>query len=326
MHRRLLLAAALAVVTAPAIAQGARDNIDALIEQHAKANGVPASFVHAVGKRDSNYNPKAKGGSALGLMQIKPATARGLGYQGDAAGLLDPATNLKYGVAYLAGAYRTAQGNIAQAYGYYNRGYYYAAKRQGIATEVAAVVAPVAASASAVASLFTGAPPAAADPNLSAANVALAYAPSVTAAPVEAVAVPLPPRRPAAFAGGEVEMASLRLTQDPAADQPRADAAAAAQTVAVPLPPRRPDALGGPVQVASADLSGLTLAAPSSSQASAAQPAASPADAAGDTVAVPLPPRRPSVQRLATVARPAAPRRSPAEEPVQEASALATEP
>ncbi len=324
MHRRLLLAAALAVVTVPAIAQGARDNIDALIEQHAKANGVPASFVHAVVKRESNYNPKAKGGSALGLMQIKPATARGLGYQGDAAGLLDPATNLKYGVAYLAGAYRTAQGNVTQAYSYYNRGYYFAAKRQGIATEVAAVVAPVAASASAVASLFTGAP--AADPNLAAANVALAYAPSVTAAPVEAVAVPLPPRRPAVLGGGEaVEMASLRTTQDPAAEQPQAEPGATAQTVAVPLPPRRPDAFGSPVQVASADLSGLALTptpAPSMS-GTAVQTAA--VDPTTDSVAVPLPPRRPSAERLAALARPAAPRRMPAGEPVLEATALATD-
>ena len=101
MHR-LLLAAAIAVVPAVAFGQGARDNIDALIEQQAKANGVPASFVHAVVKRESNYNPNAKGGSALGLMQIKHATARSLGYTGDAAGLLDPATNLRYGVAYLA--------------------------------------------------------------------------------------------------------------------------------------------------------------------------------------------------------------------------------
>lgn len=197
MHR-LLLATALAAAPATAFAQGARDNIDALIEQQAKANGVPASFVHAVVKRESNYNPNARGGSALGLMQIKHATAKGLGYQGDAAGLYDPETNLRYGVAYLAGAYKTAKGNLAQAYTYYNRGYYYAAKRQGLATEVASVVAPVAASASAVASLFTGAPPAA-DPNLAAAGTALAYAPTLAATPalqIASVEVPLPPRRP----------------------------------------------------------------------------------------------------------------------------------
>jgi soluble lytic murein transglycosylase-like protein len=40
---------------------------------------VPEAFVHRVVKRESNYNARAKGGSALGLMQIKHATARGLG-------------------------------------------------------------------------------------------------------------------------------------------------------------------------------------------------------------------------------------------------------
>lgn len=99
MNQRLLLLAVVAVavpcrVLAPcdAAAQGraARDNIDALIEEQAKAQGVPSSFVHQVVKRESNYNPNAKGGSALGLMQIKHATARGLGYQGDASGLFDP--------------------------------------------------------------------------------------------------------------------------------------------------------------------------------------------------------------------------------------------
>ncbi|WP_267427604.1 transglycosylase SLT domain-containing protein, partial [Methylobacterium sp. GC_Met_2] len=248
MHR-LLLAAAIAVVPAAAFGQAAHDNIDALIEQQAKANGVPASFVHAVVKRESNYNPRAKGGSALGLMQIKHATARSLGYTGDAAGLLDPATNLRYGVAYLAGAYRTAQGNISQAYQYYNRGYYYAAKRQGISTEVASVVAPVAASASALASLFGGG---AADAR-AAAPPALAYAPSVAtaAAPTETVEVPLPPRRPAALTG-MIQFASLSV--EPAAAAPAAQTAQV-EAVEVPLPPRRPAGFG----TASADLAELRL-------------------------------------------------------------------
>lgn len=284
--QRLLIAAALAAAPAAALAQqpSARDNIDALIEQQAKANGVPASFVHAVVKRESNYNPRAKGGSALGLMQIKHATAKGMGYTGDAAGLYDPETNLRYGVAYLAGAYKTAKGNLTQAYTYYNRGYYYAAKRQGIATEVAAVVAPVAASASAVASLFTGAP-AAADPNLAAAGTALSYAPTLTPALQGAAPVPT-------------------------------------ELVEVPLPPRRPAALGAAVQVARSGESQAVVPQPAA--APAAIPAASVQEAAvGETFEVPLPPRRPTVQMLAAMARPApAARKTPA--PVQEAAALPT--
>ncbi len=310
----------MAAAPAAALAQSPRDNIDALIEQQAKANGVPASFVHAVVKRESNYNPNAKGGSALGLMQIKHATARSLGYTGDAAGLYDPETNLRYGVAYLAGAYRTAQGNLHQAYQYYNRGYYYAAKRQGVPTVVASAVAPVAASASALASLFTGAAPAEPAPG------ALAYTATAMAAPVESVEVPLPPRRPAALAGGAtIQFASL-TTDTPAAAPPGAAPqvqAEAVPAVEVPLPPRRPNGLGSAVQVADATPAALTELrlspqAPAPTMAEVAPSAAEGTQAAADAIAVPLPPRRPPAKMLAMVA---APRPAPA--PVlQEAVAL----
>ena len=69
-------------------------------------------------------------GGTIGLMQIKLPTARGLGYTGDAAGLRDPDTNLAWGVKYLAGAYRAANGDHSRAVRYYASGYYYAAKRQ----------------------------------------------------------------------------------------------------------------------------------------------------------------------------------------------------
>ena len=67
-----------------------------------------------------------------GLMQIKLATARSMGYRGDAAGLLDADTNMTYAVKYLAGAYRVAGGNADRAVHYYAAGYYYAAKRRGM--------------------------------------------------------------------------------------------------------------------------------------------------------------------------------------------------
>ncbi|MCJ2093745.1 transglycosylase SLT domain-containing protein [Methylobacterium sp. J-072] len=315
MHR-FLLAAALAVAPVAAFGQAPRDNIDALIEQQAKANGVPASFVHAVVKRESNYNPNAKGGSALGLMQIKHATARSLGYTGDAAGLLDPATNLRYGVAYLAGAYRTAQGNVSQAYQYYNRGYYYAAKRQGISSEVASVVAPVAASASALASLFGGGVS-----DSTAASAALAYAPTaaaVAAVPTETVEVPLPPRRPVALSG-PAEYASLTVEPAAAAASPVVQMASA-ETVEVPLPPRRPAGLGSAVaEAAPAQLAELRLSP--QAETAAMTPAAATASGA-EAIEVPLPPRRPSIQLLAA----ATPRRAPAAAtPVREATAIPVE-
>jgi len=268
MNQRLLLLAVAAlaipvqILPAPALAQGktARDNIDALIEEQARAAGVPASFVHQVVKRESNYNPNAKGGSALGLMQIKPATARGLGYQGDAAGLFDPAVNLRYGIAYLAGAYKTAKGDIARAYGYYSRGYYYAAKRLGIEADVPdgmTTVASGAKSGAAFTSAFDRTAPV--DPNLAAANTALAYAPSPTAnaVPTESVEVPLPPRRPASLSGTGAPTAMASLDPAPVAIAPHAPApttpmsmtaphateAPPSERVEVPLPPRRPSAV-----------------------------------------------------------------------------------
>jgi soluble lytic murein transglycosylase-like protein len=118
-----------------------RAELDALIAAHAAANGVPVALVHRVIIRESRYNPRTIGtGGAMGLMQIKTATARGVGYAGSAAGLLDPQTNLTYAVRYLAGAYRLAGGNHDRAVSYYAGGYYYAAKGQG--RTVAALAGP----------------------------------------------------------------------------------------------------------------------------------------------------------------------------------------
>ena len=92
---------------------------------------VPEALVHRVIVRESRYQPALVGrGGTIGLMQIKLATARGLGYTGDAEGLRDPDTNLTYGVKYLAGAYRAANGDHDRAMHYYAAGYYLVAKRQ----------------------------------------------------------------------------------------------------------------------------------------------------------------------------------------------------
>jgi soluble lytic murein transglycosylase-like protein len=102
-----------------------------LVAKHAQANGVPVALVHRVIMRESRYNASLVGrGGTIGLMQIKLATARGLGYTGSAEGLRDPDTNLAYAVKYLAGAYRAAGGDHDRAVRYYAGGYYYVAKRQ----------------------------------------------------------------------------------------------------------------------------------------------------------------------------------------------------
>jgi soluble lytic murein transglycosylase-like protein len=122
-----LLVPALLLLTGPARAEGP---YDALIAHHAAANGIPASLVHRVIRRESRYNAQATGrGGTMGLMQIKHATARAIGYAGSAAGLLQPDVNLAYGVRYLAGAYRAAGGNADRAVALYASGYYKSRRR-----------------------------------------------------------------------------------------------------------------------------------------------------------------------------------------------------
>lgn len=109
--------------------------LDRLIAQYAALYEVPEALVRRVVKRESTFNPKARNGPYWGLMQILPATARGMGYKGSPAGLLDAETNLKYAVKYLRGAYLVADGNHDRAVRFYSRGYYYDAKRRGLLEE-----------------------------------------------------------------------------------------------------------------------------------------------------------------------------------------------
>jgi soluble lytic murein transglycosylase-like protein len=123
-------------VASPATTDGrSTPEINALVVKYAATYNVPESLIHRMIIRESGYNPGARNGPYWGLMQILPATARTMGYRGEAAGLLNADTNLKYAVRYLAGAYLVAGGNADAAVGYYARGYYYDAKRMGLLEE-----------------------------------------------------------------------------------------------------------------------------------------------------------------------------------------------
>ncbi len=145
--KTLRIAALAAALALPQAALAGEADYAEMVAAHARANGVPEALVHRVILRESRYQPTLIGhGGTIGLMQIKLATARGLGYTGDAAGLRDPETNLTYGVKYLAGAYHAANGDHARAIRYFAGGYYYVAKqqrlemaRQGAATRQAAL-------------------------------------------------------------------------------------------------------------------------------------------------------------------------------------------
>jgi soluble lytic murein transglycosylase-like protein len=107
----------------------------AQIEGAAREHGVPVELVQRVVVRESTHQPGARNGPYYGLMQILPATARGMGYRGSPEGLLDAETNLEYGVKYLRGAWLVADGDQDEAVGWYARGYYYEAKRLGLLEE-----------------------------------------------------------------------------------------------------------------------------------------------------------------------------------------------
>ncbi|MGV6874438.1 lytic transglycosylase domain-containing protein [Pseudochelatococcus sp. B33] len=133
-----------------------RERYRALIAQHAAANGIPFALGDAVVRVESRYQPHVSNAGALGLMQIKHRTARGVGYSGSAKGLMNPETNIKYGMKYLGQAYRLANGDTCGTVMRYQSGHYakrpsranlaYCAKVRTIiaslGTELAATAAP----------------------------------------------------------------------------------------------------------------------------------------------------------------------------------------
>ncbi|MCC6306048.1 MAG: lytic transglycosylase domain-containing protein [Rhodobacteraceae bacterium] len=108
----------------------------ALIEQAAGEAGLPVALVERVVAGESGHRPGARNGPNLGLMQIRHDTARAMGYRGPPEGLLDAATNLRYGTRYLRGAWIVAGGDADRAVAWYRRGYYYEARRRGLLDEV----------------------------------------------------------------------------------------------------------------------------------------------------------------------------------------------
>ncbi len=83
-----------------------------LISKYAAQNGIPYDLANAVVRIESRFNPAARNGPYYGLSQISITTARSLGFSGDPSGLLNPETNLRYGMNYLGTAYKLANGDL----------------------------------------------------------------------------------------------------------------------------------------------------------------------------------------------------------------------
>ena len=95
----------------------------AMIKQMAPKYGVPTWFALRIAKVESNYNPRARGAAGeYGVFQMKCATARGIGYRGNCAGLANAHTNIQVGLKHLSLAVKSSRGNLKLAASKHNGG------------------------------------------------------------------------------------------------------------------------------------------------------------------------------------------------------------
>ncbi len=112
-----------AAAAAPERAAG-RDMYRALLKKEAEKNGLPPDIADSVAAIESGYDPTVVGGAGeIGLMQVLPGTAAMLGFKGDLAELAKPEINIRFGVAYLAEAWRLANGDLCRALMKYRAGH-----------------------------------------------------------------------------------------------------------------------------------------------------------------------------------------------------------
>lgn len=92
---------------------------DTLIHKHATANGIDPNVLRALIQQESSFNPNATSSvGAMGLTQLMPDTARGLGVNN----AFDPDQNIGGGAKYLAQQMKAFGGSLPLALAAYNAG------------------------------------------------------------------------------------------------------------------------------------------------------------------------------------------------------------
>ena len=100
-------------------AKTSRNEINELIEKYSDKNGLDSDFVKAVVNQESGFNPNATSKcGAMGLMQLMPSTAEGLGV----TNAYDPEQNIEGGTKYLKGLMDRFDNNKSLALAAYNAG------------------------------------------------------------------------------------------------------------------------------------------------------------------------------------------------------------